>query len=87
MIAEVDKKGRTGRLPIKPNVRKALCFPGGSTLMLSRLNNDNQPKSADFSQSTNQLKSHYESANQMIFIDDSEPQVGSGEQKKHGGMY
>ncbi|KAJ6380856.1 hypothetical protein OIU77_029703 [Salix suchowensis] len=27
-IAEVDKKGRPRRLPIKPNIRRALCFPG-----------------------------------------------------------
>lgn len=40
-IAEVDKKGRPRRLPIKPNIRRALCFPGGSTLMVSHLNEGN----------------------------------------------
>lgn len=39
-IAEVDKKGRARRLPIKTNMRKALCFPGGSTLMVSHLCKD-----------------------------------------------
>lgn len=36
-IAEVDTKGRARRLPIKADIRKALCFPGGSTLMVSHL--------------------------------------------------
>ncbi|XP_050229810.1 uncharacterized protein LOC126678936 isoform X2 [Mercurialis annua] len=36
-VAEVDKKGKARRLPMKADVRKALCFPGGSILMLSRL--------------------------------------------------
>ncbi|XP_051138588.1 uncharacterized protein LOC127256565 isoform X2 [Andrographis paniculata] len=40
-IGEVDKKGRAHRLPIKADVRKALCFPGGSTLMVSHLLKDN----------------------------------------------
>ncbi|KAM7500101.1 hypothetical protein LguiA_024515 [Lonicera macranthoides] len=39
-IGEVDTKGRGRRLPIKANIRRALCFPGGSTLMVSHLNND-----------------------------------------------
>ncbi|XVE61075.1 hypothetical protein DITRI_Ditri06bG0010700 [Diplodiscus trichospermus] len=39
-IAEVDKKGRARRLPIKADIRKALCFPGGSTLMVCHLNKD-----------------------------------------------
>ncbi|XP_048225703.1 uncharacterized protein LOC8268016 isoform X2 [Ricinus communis] len=39
-IAEVDKKGRAGRLPIKADVRRALCFPGGSVLMVSHLGED-----------------------------------------------
>ncbi|GFP90911.1 mediator of DNA damage checkpoint protein 1 [Phtheirospermum japonicum] len=37
VIGEVDKKGRARRLPIKAEVRRALCFPGGSTLMVSHL--------------------------------------------------
>lgn len=36
-IAEVDTKGRARRLPIKADIRKALCFPGGSTLMVCHL--------------------------------------------------
>ncbi|KAL5743829.1 hypothetical protein ACOSQ2_026945 [Xanthoceras sorbifolium] len=40
-VAEVDRKGRARRLPIRADIRKALCFPGGSTLMVSHLNRDN----------------------------------------------
>ncbi|OMO68248.1 hypothetical protein CCACVL1_20008 [Corchorus capsularis] len=39
-IAEVDKRGRARRFPIKADIRKALCFPGGSTLMVSHLSKD-----------------------------------------------
>ena len=39
-IGEVDTKGRARRLPIKANIRRALCFPGGSTLMVSNLIED-----------------------------------------------
>ncbi|KAI3967795.1 hypothetical protein MKX01_039187 [Papaver californicum] len=38
--AEVDSKGKVSGLRMKPNIRKALCFPGGSTLMVSHLDND-----------------------------------------------
>ncbi|KAL9232612.1 hypothetical protein vseg_007703 [Gypsophila vaccaria] len=37
-IAEMGTKGKARRLPIKADVRRALCFPGGSTLMISHLN-------------------------------------------------
>ncbi|KAK2975284.1 hypothetical protein RJ640_001133, partial [Escallonia rubra] len=37
-VGEVNTKGRAQRLPIKANVRKALCFPGGSTLLVSHIN-------------------------------------------------
>ena len=37
-IAEVDTKGRARRLPIRADIRRALCFPGGSTLMVCHLN-------------------------------------------------
>ncbi|XP_058211292.1 uncharacterized protein LOC131323488 isoform X2 [Rhododendron vialii] len=37
-IGEVDSKGKARRLPIKADIRRALCFPGGSTLMVSHLN-------------------------------------------------
>ncbi|MCI03869.1 mediator of DNA damage checkpoint protein, partial [Trifolium medium] len=36
-IAQVDTKGRARRLPVKADIRKALCFPGGSTLMILHL--------------------------------------------------
>ncbi|KAL3534464.1 hypothetical protein ACH5RR_002925 [Cinchona calisaya] len=46
VIGEVNKKGRARRLPIKSDIRKALCFPGGSTLMVSHLN-DGSPHPAE----------------------------------------
>lgn len=46
MIGEVNTKGRARRLPLKADIRKALCFPGGSTLMVSHLN-DSSPDSAE----------------------------------------
>ncbi|KAK6149101.1 hypothetical protein DH2020_016626 [Rehmannia glutinosa] len=46
VIGEVDKKGRARRLPIKAEIRRALCFPGGSTLMVSRLLKDSSLESA-----------------------------------------
>ncbi|CAO2822266.1 unnamed protein product [Amaranthus hypochondriacus] len=47
-IAEVDSKGKAQKLPIRADIRRALCFPGGSTLMVSHLNknlhyNDSYP--------------------------------------------
>ncbi|KAI3968257.1 hypothetical protein MKX01_018560 [Papaver californicum] len=38
--AEVDSKGKVSGLRMKTNIRKALCFPGGSTLMVSHLDKD-----------------------------------------------
>ncbi|TXG70288.1 hypothetical protein EZV62_005223 [Acer yangbiense] len=46
-VAEVDRKGRARRLPIRADIRKALCFPGGSTLMVSHLNRDNSTNTVD----------------------------------------
>ncbi|KAG8372037.1 hypothetical protein BUALT_Bualt12G0025000 [Buddleja alternifolia] len=40
VIGEVDKKGKARRLPVKADIRRALCFPGGSTLMVSHLLKD-----------------------------------------------
>ncbi|GKC20838.1 acyl-CoA N-acyltransferase [Tanacetum coccineum] len=36
-VTQVDIKGRARRLPIKADIRKVLCFPGGATLMVSHL--------------------------------------------------
>ncbi|KAL5059263.1 hypothetical protein RYX36_030867 [Vicia faba] len=36
-IAEVDTRGRARRLPIKADIRRTLCLPGGSTLMVCHL--------------------------------------------------
>ncbi|PON64550.1 Histone acetyltransferase type B, catalytic subunit [Trema orientale] len=46
-VAEVDVKGRARRLPIKTDIRKALSFPGGSTLMVSHLKQEVSALSAD----------------------------------------
>lgn len=37
-IAKVNSKGRAGKLPLKAEIRKTLCIPGGSTLMIAHLN-------------------------------------------------
>ncbi|ERN05104.1 uncharacterized protein LOC18433272 [Amborella trichopoda] len=39
-MAEVDTKGRARKLPIKADVRRAMCFPGCSTLLVAHLNKD-----------------------------------------------
>ncbi|KAL8095318.1 uncharacterized protein LOC141689960 [Apium graveolens] len=36
-VGEVNTKGRARKLPVRADVRKALCFPGGSTLMISHI--------------------------------------------------
>ena len=36
-IAEVDTKGKVRRIPVRADIRRALCFPGGSTLMISHI--------------------------------------------------
>nr|XP_016437522.1 PREDICTED: uncharacterized protein LOC107763555 isoform X1 [Nicotiana tabacum] len=46
VIGQVDTKGRARRLPVKADIRKALCFPGGSNLMISHFNKDNLHDSA-----------------------------------------
>lgn len=46
-VAEVDTKGRARRLPIRADIRRALCLPGGSTLMVLHLNHDISAVSAD----------------------------------------
>ncbi|KAL8041361.1 hypothetical protein ABFX02_10G160300 [Erythranthe guttata] len=47
VIGEVDKKGKPRRLPIKADIRRALCFPGGSTLMVSNLVKDSSSESTE----------------------------------------
>ncbi|XP_016454447.2 uncharacterized protein LOC107778673 [Nicotiana tabacum] len=46
VIGQVDTKGRARRLPVKADIRKALCFPGGSNLMISHFNKDSLHDSA-----------------------------------------
>ncbi|PKA66994.1 Histone acetyltransferase GCN5 [Apostasia shenzhenica] len=36
-VGEVDGKGKARKLPVKANIRKALCFPGAATLMVANL--------------------------------------------------
>ncbi|GAA0171031.1 hypothetical protein LIER_25165 [Lithospermum erythrorhizon] len=40
VIGKVNTKGRANRLPIKTEIRKSLCFPGGSTLMVSHIHEE-----------------------------------------------
>lgn len=40
-VGEVNTKGRARKLPIKADIRRALCLPGGSTLMVSHLKTEN----------------------------------------------
>lgn len=61
-IAEVDKKGRARhRLPIKADIRRALCFPGGSILMVSHLNEDTSANRAEPWKFLFPLRPHMES--------------------------
>ncbi|KAE8098705.1 hypothetical protein FH972_016749 [Carpinus fangiana] len=61
-IAEVNAKGRARRLPIKADIRRALCFPGGSTLMVSHLNKDCSDNYADLLRLRLPLKPHEKSS-------------------------
>lgn len=75
-IGEVDKKGRAHRLPIKADVRRALCFPGGSTLMTSHLLKDNPSESVKFVKlflPTNPLELNYKNQEQEHVTDSLEP--------------
>uniref|UniRef100_A0A0E0DQU5 BRCT domain-containing protein n=1 Tax=Oryza meridionalis TaxID=40149 RepID=A0A0E0DQU5_9ORYZ len=36
-VGEVDTKGKICRIPVRADIKRALCFPGGSTLMVSHL--------------------------------------------------
>ncbi|KAL2464629.1 N-acetyltransferase [Forsythia ovata] len=47
-IGEVDTKGKARRLPIKADIRRALCYPGGSTLMVTHLSKDSSPNSSEY---------------------------------------
>ncbi|KAL8489428.1 hypothetical protein ACS0TY_025364 [Phlomoides rotata] len=47
VIGQVTKKGRARKLPIKADIRKALCFPGGSTLMSSQVPNGSSSESVE----------------------------------------
>ncbi|KAL6610070.1 hypothetical protein ACP70R_040039 [Stipagrostis hirtigluma subsp. patula] len=36
-VGEVDTKGKIRRIPVRADIKRALCFPGGSTLMVAHL--------------------------------------------------
>ncbi|KAM0839428.1 hypothetical protein ACQ4PT_060323 [Festuca glaucescens] len=36
-VGEVDTKGKIRRIPVRADIKKALCFPGSSTLMVTHL--------------------------------------------------
>ncbi|KAL6336906.1 hypothetical protein AAG906_036220 [Vitis piasezkii] len=61
-IAEVDTKGRARRLPIRADIRRALCFPGGSTLMVSHLSKDISANFSDAVKKSFSLKPHEKSS-------------------------
>nr|GMD00253.1 uncharacterized protein LOC109162129 [Ipomoea batatas] len=47
VIGQVDAKGKARRLPIRADIRRALCFPGGSTLLVSHLNKESLTNSPE----------------------------------------
>ncbi|KAK9075881.1 hypothetical protein SSX86_004210 [Deinandra increscens subsp. villosa] len=49
-VGKVDDNGRARRLPIKADIRKSLCFPGGSTLMIAHLPKEYSDNAANSSQ-------------------------------------
>ncbi|WJZ93878.1 hypothetical protein VitviT2T_012782 [Vitis vinifera] len=67
-IAEVDTKGRARRLPIRADIRRALCFPGGSTLMVSHLSKDISANFSDAVKKSFSLKPHEKSSSLDVQI-------------------
>lgn len=39
-VGEVDGKGKARKLPVRADIRRALCFPGDATLMVAHLKKD-----------------------------------------------
>ncbi|XP_023741132.1 uncharacterized protein LOC111889228 [Lactuca sativa] len=62
-VGEVDAKGKARKLAIKADIRKALCFPGGSTLMIAHLHNESSAVSLQVS---SLLKSYEKSTSVSI---------------------
>lgn len=55
-VGEVDTKGKICRIPVRADIKRALCFPGGSMLMVSHLKDLTAPqKSLLSSQQTYQF--------------------------------
>ncbi|KAI3779461.1 hypothetical protein L2E82_09180 [Cichorium intybus] len=65
-VGQVDTKGKARKLPIKADIRKALCFPGGSTLMISHIQKESSYKSAISLQVFSLLKSHEKSTTASV---------------------
>lgn len=40
LVGEVDSKGKARKLSVKADIKRMLCFPGGSKLMVSHLKKD-----------------------------------------------
>jgi len=36
-VGEVDTRGKIRKIPVRADIKRALCFPGGSTLMVAHL--------------------------------------------------
>lgn len=39
-VGEVNTKGKIRKIPVRADIKRALCFPGGSTLMVAHLNKE-----------------------------------------------
>lgn len=39
-VGEVDTKGKIRRIPVRADIKRALCFPGSSTLMVTHIKKD-----------------------------------------------
>jgi len=41
-VGEVDTRGKIRKIPVRADIKRALCFPGGSTLMVAHLKKELQ---------------------------------------------
>ena len=58
----MDSKGRARRLPVRADIRRALCFPGGSTLMVSHVGRNISPNFSEAVKKSFSLKPHEKSS-------------------------
>ncbi|KAI3787061.1 hypothetical protein L1987_41245 [Smallanthus sonchifolius] len=73
-VGKVDDNGRARKLPIKADIRKALCFPGGSTLMISHLTKEHSDNSANNIQLSSLLKPGDEKASKNNSLIENDPE-------------